>query len=46
VHWHGALVGHLFAHISFLEIEGPDNNNWMEPVDEAHYRAVAVSPED
>jgi hypothetical protein len=35
----------LFAHISFLEIEGPDNNNWMEPVDEAHYRAVAVSPE-
>ena len=46
VHWHGAIVGHLFAHISFLEIEGPDNNNWMEPVDEAHYRAVAVAPAD
>jgi quercetin dioxygenase-like cupin family protein len=46
VHWHGALAGHLFAHISFIEIEGPDNNNWMEPVDEAHYRAVAVSPKD
>jgi|HubBroStandDraft_5_1064220.scaffolds.fasta_scaffold88307_2 quercetin dioxygenase-like cupin family protein len=46
VHWHGAVAGHLFAHISFLEIEGPDNNNWMEPVDEAHYRAVAVSPAD
>jgi quercetin dioxygenase-like cupin family protein len=45
VHWHGALVGHLFAHISFLEIEGPDNNSWMEPVEEAHYRMVAVSPE-
>ena len=46
VHWHGAVVGHLFAHISFLEIEGPDNNNWMEPVEEAHYRAVAVAPAD
>ena len=46
VHWHGAVAGHLFAHLSFLEIEGPDNNNWMEPVDEAHYRAVAVSPKD
>lgn len=44
VHWHGAIAGHLFAHISFLEIEGPDNNNWMEPVDEAHYRSVAVAP--
>jgi 4-carboxymuconolactone decarboxylase len=46
VHWHGAVVGHLFAHISFLEIEGPDNNSWMEPVDEAHYRAVAALPAD
>jgi 4-carboxymuconolactone decarboxylase len=45
VHWHGALAGYLFAHISFLEIEGSDNNDWMEPVDEAHYQAVAVSPE-
>ena len=45
VHWHGAIVGHLFAHISFLEIEGPDNNSWMESVDESHYQAVAVAPE-
>lgn len=44
VHWHGAIAGHLFAHISFLEIEGPDNNHWMEPVDEAHYQSVAVAP--
>lgn len=44
VHWHGAIAGHLFAHISFLEIEGPDNNTWMEPVDEAHYQSVAVAP--
>ena len=44
VHWHGAIAGHLFAHISFLEIEGRDNNDWMEPVDEAHYRSVAVAP--
>jgi quercetin dioxygenase-like cupin family protein len=45
VHWHGALAGHLFAHISFIETDGPDNTTWMEPVDEAHYRSVAVSPE-
>lgn len=45
VHWHGALAGHLFAHISFLEVEGPDNNTWTEPVDDAHYRSVAVSPD-
>ncbi|MDO9714367.1 cupin domain-containing protein [Paracraurococcus lichenis] len=44
VHWHGAVVGHLFSHISFLEIEGPDNNSWMEPVHEAHYQSVAVTP--
>src|SRR3712207_4361016 len=45
VHWHGALAGHLFAHISFVETDGPDNTTWMEPVDEAHYHSVAVSPE-
>ena len=45
VHWHGALAGHLFAHISFVETDGPDNTTWMEPVDEAHYRSVAVAPE-
>ena len=45
VHWHGALAGHLFAHISFVEIHGADNTAWMEPVDEAHYRSVAVAPE-
>jgi quercetin dioxygenase-like cupin family protein len=44
VHWHGALAGHLFAHISFVETDGPDNTNWMEPVDEAEYQAVAVAP--
>jgi quercetin dioxygenase-like cupin family protein len=45
VHRHGALAGHLFAHISFVETDGPDNTAWMEPVDEAHYRSVAVAPE-
>ena len=44
IHWHGALAGHLFAHLSFLEIESPDNNTWMEPVDEAEYQSVAVTP--
>jgi quercetin dioxygenase-like cupin family protein len=43
VHWHGALSGHLFAHISFVETDGPDNTTWMEPVDEAHYQSVAIA---
>lgn len=45
VHWHGAIAGHLFAHISFIETDGPDNTAWMEPVDETHYRSVAVASE-
>ena len=45
VHWHGALAGHLFAHISFVATDSPDNTTWMEPVDEAQYRSVAVSTE-
>ena len=43
VHWHGAIAGHLFAHISFIETDGPDNTTWMEPVGEAEYGAVAVA---
>ena len=42
VHWHGAIVDHLFAHISFVETDGPDNTTWMEPVDEAEYASTAV----
>ena len=42
VHWHGALAGHLFAHISFVETDGPDNTTWMEPVDEAFYQSIAI----
>ena len=45
VHWHGAIAAHLFAHISFIETDGPDNTTWMEPVDETHYQTVAVAPE-
>ena len=45
VHWHGAIAAHLFAHISFIETDGPDNTTWMEPVDEAHYRSVAAAAE-
>ena len=45
VHWHGSVAAHLFAHISFIETDGPDNTTWMEPVDEAHYRSVAVARE-
>jgi quercetin dioxygenase-like cupin family protein len=45
VHWHGALAGHLFAHISFIETDGPDNTTWLEPVEEAEYASVAVAPQ-
>ena len=45
VHWHGAIAAHLFAHISFIETDGPDNTAWMEPVDEAEYGSVAVAPQ-
>jgi quercetin dioxygenase-like cupin family protein len=45
VHWHGAPAGHLFAHISFVETDGPDNTAWMEPVDETHYQSIAVAPD-
>ena len=44
VHWHGAVAAHLFAHISSVETDGPDNTNWMEPVDGTHYQSVAVAP--
>ena len=45
VHWHGAIAAHLFAHISFIETDGPDNTTWMEPVDETHCQSVALAPE-
>ena len=45
VHWHGAIAGHLFAHISFIETDGPDNTTWLEPVEEAEYASVAVAPQ-
>lgn len=41
VHWHGAVAGHLFAHISFVETDGADNTSWMEPVAEEEYLEVA-----
>jgi 4-carboxymuconolactone decarboxylase len=44
VHWHGAIAGHLFAHISFVETDGPDNTSWMEPVAEEEYQGVAAAP--
>lgn len=43
VHWHGAVAGHLFAHVSFIENEGADTTSWMEAVEEGEYRGVAVA---
>ena len=45
VHWHGGIAAHLFAHISFIETDGPANTAWMEPVDETHYQSVAAAPD-
>ena len=43
VHWHGAIAGHLFAHISFIETDGADNTDWLEPVEEGEYLRTAVA---
>ncbi|MCC6717720.1 MAG: cupin domain-containing protein [Acetobacteraceae bacterium] len=43
VHWHGAIAGHLFAHISFIESDGADTTTWLEAVEEGEYQKVAVA---
>lgn len=36
-HWHGAAADSWFSHLAF-EVEGTDTSNeWLEPVDDAHY---------
>ncbi|MCM1068213.1 MAG: carboxymuconolactone decarboxylase family protein [Muribaculaceae bacterium] len=40
-HWHGAAADSWFAHLAF-EIDGENcSNEWLEPVDDAHYDALA-----
>lgn len=36
-HWHGAIAGHLFAHISFVETDGADDTAWREPVEDSPF---------
>ncbi|WP_251198602.1 cupin domain-containing protein [Anaerotardibacter muris] len=39
-HWHGAAADSWFSHLAF-EIPGTDTSNeWLEPVDDAHYDAL------
>jgi len=39
-HWHGAKADSWFSHIS-IEIPGENTTNeWLEPVDEAHYNSL------
>ena len=40
-HWHGAKKDSWFAHIA-VEVPGEETaNEWLEPVDEAHYEALS-----
>lgn len=40
-HWHGALDDTAMSHIAMLEgIDGGDGTTWLEPVDDAAYRAA------
>lgn len=39
-HWHGAAADSWFSHLAF-EVPGTDTaNEWLEPVDDAHYDAL------
>ena len=39
-HWHGAAKDSWFAHLS-VEVPGEDTaNEWLEPVEDAHYLAL------
>lgn len=39
-HWHGAKADSWFSHIA-LAVPGEDTSNeWLEPVDDAHYAAL------
>lgn len=40
-HWHGAKAGSWFSHLAF-ELPGENTSNeWLEPVTDAEYRALA-----
>lgn len=39
-HWHGAKADSWFSHIA-IEVPGEETSNeWLEPVDDAHYRGL------
>ena len=39
-HWHGAKADSWFSHIA-IEVPGEETyNEWLEPVDDAHYRGL------
>jgi quercetin dioxygenase-like cupin family protein len=43
-HWHGAKADSWFSHIAFITPGGELRNEWLEPVSEAEYRALAARP--
>ena len=39
-HWHGAAADEWFAHLA-IEVPAPDaSNEWLEPVEDAHYNSL------
>ena len=39
-HWHGAKADSWFSHVAFLLPGTEQSNEWLEPVDDAHYNAL------
>ncbi|GGO65768.1 hypothetical protein GCM10010910_23690 [Microbacterium nanhaiense] len=39
-HWHGAKAESWFSHLAFITPGDGVRNEWLEPVDDAHYAAL------
>lgn len=41
-HWHGAKADSWFSHLAFITPGDDVRNEWLEPVDDAAYAALAT----
>lgn len=39
-HWHGAKAGSWFSHLAYITPGDDVSNEWLEPVDDAHYSTL------
>lgn len=39
-HWHGATADGWFSHVALMVPKDGASNEWLEPVDDAHYDAL------